>query len=99
MTTNDRFGRLREATAAALLRGSGATPMELREALAKGSAPPELLALVEKIRNKAYTVTDQDVSALKGRYTEDQLFEIIIVTAFGAAHERLAAARQALVRT
>jgi hypothetical protein len=99
MMTNDRFASLREATATALLRGSGATPTELREALAKGSAPPELLALVEKIRNHAYTVTDQDVSALKRRYTEDQLFEIIIATAFGAAQERLAAARQALERT
>ncbi len=95
---SDRFAAFREATAGALLRGSGATPTELREALAKGSAPPELMALVEKIRNQAYTVTDRDVSALKGRYTEDQLFEIIIATAFGAAEERLAAARQALER-
>jgi hypothetical protein len=37
----DRFASFRNATAAALLRGSGATPHNLREAIASGSAPPE----------------------------------------------------------
>jgi hypothetical protein len=52
--------------------------------------------LVQKIRTGAYTVTDEDVDRLKGAYTEDQLFEIIIAAAFGAAEERLAAAHRAL---
>lgn len=51
---------------------------------------------MEKIRSRAYTVTDQDVDALRARYTEDQLFEIIVSAAFGAASERLAAAHKAL---
>ena len=51
---------------------------------------------MQKIRSRAYTVTDQDLDALRGRYTEDQLFEIIISAAFGAASERLAAAHRAL---
>jgi hypothetical protein len=44
-----------------------------------------------KIRSRAYTVTGEDLDALGDRYSEDQLFEIIIAAAFGAARERLAA--------
>jgi alkylhydroperoxidase family enzyme len=55
-----------------------------------------LTALVEKIRSRAYTVTDRDLDALRGDYTDDQLFEIIVAAAFGAAQERLAAAYRAL---
>jgi alkylhydroperoxidase/carboxymuconolactone decarboxylase family protein YurZ len=92
----DRFASLRNATAAALLQDPGATPADLRQAIASGNAPPELMTLVQKIRSRAYAVTDQDVEALKGRYTEDQLFEIIVAAAFGAANDRIAAAHRAL---
>jgi alkylhydroperoxidase family enzyme len=93
---NDRFASLRNATTSALLIGSGTTHVELRQSVANGNPPKELMLLVQKIRSRAYTVTDQDLDALRSRYTEDQLFEIIVSAAFGAADERLAAARQAL---
>jgi hypothetical protein len=93
---DDRFAPFRNATAAALLQGAGAAPADLRQAIARGSAPPELLPLVQKIRLRPYAVTDQDLDAVRHRYTEDQLFEIIVAAAFGAAHEQLAAAHQAL---
>jgi alkylhydroperoxidase family enzyme len=96
VTVDDRFASFRNATAAALLRSHGTTPVELRQAIASGNPPPELKALVQKIRTRAYTVTDDDVDALRSRYTEDQLFEIIVSAAFGAASERLAAAHKAL---
>jgi hypothetical protein len=92
----DRFGPLRMATAAALLNGQAATAPELRQAIAGGNPPPELTTLVDKIRSRAYTVTDHDVDQLRSRYTEDQLFEIVLCAAFGAANERLAAAHRAL---
>ena len=92
----DRFASFREATAAALLRGPATTPPELRQAVGRGVPPPELAALVEKIRRHAYTVADSDFDALRGRYSEDQLFEIVVAAAFGAAQERLAAGRRAL---
>jgi hypothetical protein len=41
-------------------------------------------------------VTDQDLDALRDRYSEDQLFEIIVAAAFGAAHDKVAAAQRAL---
>ncbi len=92
----DRFASFREATAAALLRGPATTAHGLRQAVAAGAPPPELAALVDKIRRHAYQVTDSDIDALRGRYTEDQLFEIVVAAAFGAAQERLAAGRRAL---
>jgi len=93
---DDRFARFRRATAAALLEGAGATPSDLRQAIARGNPPTDLKALVDKIRSRAYTVTDQDVGALRARYSDDQLFEIIAAAAFGAATDRLAAAHRAL---
>ena len=93
---DDPYAALRNATAEALLRGHGATTTELREAVAQGNPPPDLSALVQKIRTRAYTVTDRDIEALKQRYSEDQLFEIIVSAAFGAAHDRLDATLRAL---
>jgi hypothetical protein len=93
---HDRFAPLRNATATALLHGAGSTSGDLRRAVAAGSPPPELDTLVRKIRARAYTVTDQDVDALRARYSDDQLFEIIVAAAFGAAQDRLEAAQRAL---
>jgi alkylhydroperoxidase family enzyme len=93
---DDRFARFRNATAAALLKSSGTTAQDLRQAIADGNPPADLKTLVQKIRTRAYTVTDQDIDALRSRYTEDQLFEIIVSAAFGAASDRLAAAQRAL---
>jgi alkylhydroperoxidase family enzyme len=93
---HDRFKPARDATAASVLTSPATTSPELRQAVAGADPPAELKTLVEKIRTRAYTVTTQDVDALRSRYTEDQLFEIIIAAAFGAARERLAAAHRAL---
>ena len=71
-------------------------PSTVRRAIADGAPPADLKTLVDKIRSLAYTVTDADVDSLRRQYTEDQLFEIIVSAAFGAAAERLAAARKAL---
>ena len=92
----DRFASLRKATASALLDGHGETARELRQAIARGQAPADLAALVQKIRSRAYTVTDQDLDTLRDRYSDDQLFEIIVAAAFGAASERLAAGHRAV---
>lgn len=93
---NDRFAPLRQATRVALFGGSGVTPPELLQVVARGTPPPELAVLVRKIRDHAYKVTDADVDALRDRFTEDQLFEIIVAAAYGAAEERLDAGRRAL---
>src|SRR5215467_12129943 len=92
----DRFGALREATSAALLDGPGDLPADVRRAIAFGAPPADLETLVRKIRSDARSVTDGDVDAVRARYTDDQLFEVIVSAAFGAARDRLTAARRAL---
>ena len=93
---DDRYKAFRDATAAALLDSAASTDPALRQAVAAGTPPDDLRVLVDKVRTRAYTVTDEDVNALRGRYSEDQLFEIVVSAAFGAARDRLAAARRAL---
>lgn len=93
---DDRFAHLRNATKGAVLDGGGQTPSELRRAVAKGAAPPNLATLVQKIRSGAYTVTDADIDVLRNQFSDDQLFEIIVAATFGAASERLTAALRAL---
>lgn len=92
----DRFSGLRGATAFALLKGPGQTASELRQAIATGHPPEGLVYFIDKIRSQAWTVTAADIDALRSCYTEDELFEIILAAAFGAADDRLRAARRAL---
>jgi hypothetical protein len=91
-----RLDQLRAATVAAVLDGPGRSDAALRRAAARGDAPDDLRELVTKIRDGAYRVTDADLDRLRPRYSEDQLFEIIIAATVGAADERLAAALRAL---
>ena len=92
----ERFRAERRATVQAALEGPGATSPELRQSLARGEPPSELAVLVEKIRRHAYRITDEDLDALRDRYTEDQLFEVIVAAVIGAAEERLRAAQRVL---
>jgi len=93
---SDRFRELKEATAAALLQGPGASSAKLRQACSRGEAPDELRTLVEKIDRHAHEVTDEDLAALREKYSEDQLFEIVVAASFGAADRRLRAGLRAL---
>jgi hypothetical protein len=93
---HDRFAPLREATATALLGGNTTMPSDVLKAVMRGTPPADLAPLVEKVRAHAYKVTDRDLDELRDRFSEDQLFEVIVAAAFGAAEARLAAARQAL---
>jgi arylsulfatase A-like enzyme len=75
---------------------AGQTASELRQAIAAGDPPHGLVPFIDKIRSQAWTVTAADVDALRSCYNEDELFEIILAAAFGAADDRLRAARRAL---
>jgi hypothetical protein len=92
----DRFVPLRKATQTAVTTGPGVTPPALRQAAFAGSPPDELCTLVEKIRAHASKVTDEDFARLRDRYSEDQLFEIVVAAAVGAADVRLQAGLRAL---
>jgi hypothetical protein len=70
---------------------------ELREVVADAPpAPEELGAYLAKVRERAYTVTDQDVKALKEHYDEDVIFEQTVVVAIGEGLRRLDRAREVI---
>ena len=65
--------------------------------MAEGSGvPADLKALVDKIHNHAYKVTDDDIARLQPKYGDDQMFEIVVSSALGASRRRLLAALEAL---
>jgi len=57
------------------------------------AAPPELAAYLEKVRTRAYTVTDADVEALRtAGLSEDEIFEQTVAAAISEGLRRLDAA-------
>ena len=60
-------------------------------------APPDLAAYLDKVRRHAYTVTEEDVEALKDAgYSEDEIFEHTVSAAVAAGLERLDAGLEVL---
>jgi alkylhydroperoxidase family enzyme len=70
----------------------------VRKAAASGSGLPEALAgYVDTVRKHAYEVTDADIEALGAAgYSEDQIFELTVAAAYGAARARLDAGLHAM---
>ena len=61
--------------------------------------PPDFAAYVEKVRTRAYTVTDADIEALKAAgHSEDEIFEQTVSAAVGAGLLRLEAGLEAMGR-
>lgn len=87
-----RHDALQRATLAAVLDGPGHTAVTLRKAVADGDPPADLALLVQRIRAEPSTVTDADLDSLRSRYTEDELFELIVAACVGAARHRRTAA-------
>src|SRR3954451_6429900 len=54
--------------------------------------PPERERYVDTVRRHAYRVTDADVDELRGRFSEDELFEQTVSAAVAAGLVRLDAA-------
>ena len=60
-------------------------------------APADMAPYLDKVRNRAYTVTDEDVEALKNAgFTEDEIFEQTVATAIGEGLRRLDAALEVI---
>lgn len=81
-----------------LLDGPGTLDPAIRGAAAgSGGVAVAVDAYVEKVRRHAYEVTDADIHALEAAgYSEDQIFELTVATAFGAARKRLLAVLDAM---
>jgi len=94
--------RYQEALAslvAAVQSSPGETTPELRRAVVAragtpdahaSDVPDDLRGWVDTVARHAYRTTEQDVARLRAAgYTEDQIFELTVAAAFGAAHARL----------
>jgi alkylhydroperoxidase family enzyme len=71
---------------------------ELRRLAAEAGSPPEVMQpYLEKVRTRAYAITDDDVEELKrGGVTEDEVFEATVAVAIGEGLRRLDAALEVL---
>jgi alkylhydroperoxidase family enzyme len=88
---------LRDRVIESVLRGPGESDQQIRAAAAEGSGvPPELQSLIDKIHRHAYKVTDDDIATLQSKYSDDQLFEIVVSASLGASRQRLTAGLEAL---
>ena len=79
--------KARKALISLVLEGNGETSASERRAAFNntGVAKP-LSTLVDKVARQAYRVTDGDVAAARDSgLSEDQIFEIVICAAIGAA--------------
>ena len=70
---------------------------ELRSVLAASApAPIEMVAYLEKVRSRAYTVVDRDIEALKeAGFSEDAIFEQTVSVAIAEGLRRLDLADEA----
>jgi hypothetical protein len=83
-----------ERVAEAVLESEGALPPYVRRAIARGEDPPDLAALLVKVREQAYRIVDADVAGLD----PDVVFEAVLAAALGSGEERRHAALKALRR-
>jgi alkylhydroperoxidase family enzyme len=90
--------RLRRELVARVLDSDATAARELRRAAFDnaGSDGP-IRTLIEKVADRSYAVTDDDVAAVRASgLSEDQIFEVIVCAAIGAADRRYQAATAAL---
>jgi len=87
-----------EALTSAVLGECGATDPSTRDAaFHAGSLPPSLEAFVEQVRHDSATIADSDIARLRTNgYSDDDIFEITIAAALGAAVRRLDAGLRAM---
>ena len=90
--------QLHRALITRVLDGDGHAPTELRRAAFDNAGLAEpMRTLIEKVANRAYSVTDEDVAAVRAAgLTEDQIFEIVVCAAIGQASRQHTSAMAAL---
>ena len=82
----------------AAIQARGVTDPALRSAVYDAAAqPPPLGPYLDKVRDQAWNITDEDFGALQATgYSEDAILELTIAAAAGAAGRRYDAALRAL---
>lgn len=91
----DRHAEKMRRLVESVLDGPGELDPAVRKAIAeegKGEVPPALLPYLDKVSHRAWTMTDEDVQALRrAGLSEDQIFEATVAAAVGAGLKRLRA--------
>ena len=77
---------------AAILESPGVLPAYVRRAIARGEDPPELAALLVKVRREAYKIVDRDVEGLD----VDVVLEAVLAAALAEGDARRIAALRAI---
>jgi alkylhydroperoxidase family enzyme len=92
------IGQAQKALVRRILEGDGkALPSERKAAFNNRGLAEPLGALVDKVANHAYGVTDEDITAAKvSGFSEDQIFEIVVCAAVGQATRQYETALAAL---
>ena len=90
--------RLRKATTDRVLDGDGRASRDQRKAAFGNQGVAEAAgALIDKVANHAYKITDEDVAAAKAAgLAEDEIFELAVCAALGQATRQLESALAAL---
>lgn len=88
---SDAVTGLRKAVVERVLRGDGKTTREARAAaFANEGVVTSAAELVDKIANVAWTITDDDVEAVKRTgLSEDEIFELSVCAALGQSTRQL----------
>ena len=88
----------RRALIARILDGDGTASLAQRRAAFNNTgAPGPLSALIDKVARHAYTVTDEDISAVRATgLSEDHIFDVVVCAAIGQATRQYDAALAAL---
>ena len=92
-----------EKAIASLLGAPGETDTSLRQSvfdrarLGSGEVPENLKALVEKIADRPWSVSDEDITRLReAGYSEDYIYELVLAAAAGAGVRRFEAGLRAI---
>jgi hypothetical protein len=90
--------RARRSLVARVLTGLGvASSVDRRAAFDNTGLDPRLRTLIEKVALHASRVADDDIAAAcAAGYSEDQLFEVVVCAAIGAASRQYESALAAL---
>ena len=91
-SSTDLYADAWERVGEAVLESEGSLPAYVRRAIERGEDPPELAALLDKVRRHAYRIVDADVAGLD----VDVVFEAVLAAALGEGDRRRRAALRAL---
>ncbi len=89
--------RLRKVVTERVLHGPGQTAGDARRAAYDNRDVAEpARALIDKVTNNAWKVTDEDVAAATKSMSDDEVFELVVAAALGQSTRQLDAALAAL---